>query len=378
MARLKNKAPQNTHHVVLGFGDYTPWQGVVDSLHRRAEWVVCIDPNIDERLIAEKGRDTQEAREIIGFGSGVGAHGEANFTISTEHFQLSDVLYKLVAAIEELYAGWDPETYRRVAQSVLAESQRLSGLSLVQATTGIGQYVRDFMAYSLTRKLLRAEGDVLCDQLVSLDAYQHWFDSADSGMRPDLLWIVARIGGDGRLRLDLRLIECKLAKMSEAHLDKEREQLENGLRHLPTAFMPHKAREDERPDQRYWWLQLHRLIASKAEIAKPDERRVLTALERLADGDFDIEWRAAAITYWTDQDSADLSQAGVWPYSIDKEDIDIHALSAGSEFVRSLCETGGSIQFPWEGGCAAFHAAGTPGLTEEDEAERVNLFETPA
>ncbi|MBU4401025.1 MAG: hypothetical protein KKE86_17055, partial [Planctomycetes bacterium] len=71
MARLRSReTPQNTHHVVLGYGDYTPWQGVVDALHQRAEWLVCIDPNIDERLIAEKGRDTKEAREIIGFGSG--------------------------------------------------------------------------------------------------------------------------------------------------------------------------------------------------------------------------------------------------------------------------------------------------------------------
>ena len=156
MARLKSpETRQNTHHVVLGYGDYTPWQGVVDALHQRAEWLVCIDPNIDERLIAEKGQNTVETREIIGFGSGVGAHGEANFTISTEQFCLADVLYKLEAAIQELYSGWAPEMYQIVAKSILAESQRLSGLSLVRAT-GIGQYVRDFTAYSLTRKLLRA------------------------------------------------------------------------------------------------------------------------------------------------------------------------------------------------------------------------------
>lgn len=370
MARLKNpETPQNSFHVVLGYGDYTPWQGVVDALHHRAEWVVCIDPNIDERLIAVRRQDAPEAREIIGFGSGVGAHGEANFTVSTEHFQLSDVLHKLVASIEELYTSWDHETYQQVAQSVLAESQRLSGLSLVRAT-GIGQYVRDFMAYALTRKLLRADGDVLCDQLVSLDAYQHWFDSADSHMRPDLLWMVVRVDDDERLRLDLRLIECKLAKMSEAHLDKAREQLENGLRHLPTVFMPRvdlDAGEDERPDQRYWWLQLHRLIASKAEIAKKDEKRVLTGLERLADGDYDIQWRATAITYWTDQDSSEVNQADVWPCSIEGKDIGIGALSTGTEFVRFLCETKNPVQLPWDGGSVVFHAAGSPVLGDRED-----------
>ncbi len=369
MARLKSReVPQNTHHVVLGYGDYTPWQDVVDALHEKAGWVVCIDPSIDERLIAEKGRETQEAREIIGFGSGVGAHGEANFTISTEQFRLSDVLHKLEASIRELYTGWLPEAYQKVAQSVLAESRRLSGLSLVRAT-GVGQYVRDFMSYAITRKLLSADPDVLCDQVVSLDAYQHWFDSAESGTRPDLLWIIARIGADGRTRLDMRLIECKLAKMSEAHVDKAREQLENGIRRLAAVFMPRvedRDVEDQRPDQRYWWLQLHRLIASKAEIIERQQTNVLTALERLAEGEFDIEWRATAVTYWTDQKSAEISQIDVWPYSIQGRPIGIGVVSAGSEFVRALCETGGRAQLPWEGQAAAFYAAKWQSPSEDE------------
>src|SRR5439155_12321164 len=98
---------------------------------------------------------------------------------------------------------------------------------LVRAT-GVGQYIRDFMAYAVTRKLLGTHANVLCDQIVSLDAYQHWFDSAESGTRPDLLWMVARIDASGRLQLDMRLIECKMAKASDTHLQKAREQLENG------------------------------------------------------------------------------------------------------------------------------------------------------
>jgi DNA phosphorothioation-dependent restriction protein DptH len=382
MARLKSReVPQNTHHVVLGFGDYAPWQGVVDALHKKAEWVVCIDPNVDERLIAEKGRETQEAREIIGFGSGVGTHGESNFTISTEQFRHSDVLHKLEASIREVYTGWKPETYQLVAQRVLGESRRLSGLSLVRAT-GIGQYIRDFMAYSLTRKLLHASGDVLCDQIISLDAYQHWFDSADSGTRPDLLWIVARIGGDGRLTLDMRLIECKLARTSDVHLQKAREQLENGIRHLAAAFLPRidDKIEDERPDQRYWWLQLYRLIASKAEIVERDQRRVLTSLERLAEGEYDVEWRATAITFWTDQTSGGISQTGTWTHAFDGKELDISVLSAGSEFVRTLCETGRRVEFTWGDGSVAFHSFRSQRANEEgtkdNERERKEDVET--
>ncbi|SPD75418.1 AAA ATPase [uncultured Desulfobacterium sp.] len=363
MARLKNKGtPQNTHYVVLGYGDYAPWQGVIDALHQRAEWVVCIDPNVDERLVAEKSRDTQEAREIIGFGSGVGTHGESNYTISTEQFRLSDVLHKLTTSIGEVYSGWSPDTFRNVAECVLAESHHLSGLSLVRAT-GIGQYVRDFMAYSLTRKLLKAGKDILCDHLVSLDAFRHWFDSAETDTRPDLLWLTAKIGETGRLHLDMRLIECKLAKMSDVHLDKAREQLENGLRHLVSVFMPYSDEmrvEDERLDQRYWWLQLHRLISSKSEIMGRDQGRILSALERLAEGEFDVEWRAAALTFWTDQNASGISQVDIWPYSVEGQEVGIGVVSSGSEFVRLLCEKNERFSLPWTNTSALFEAAAHP------------------
>ncbi|MFB3788958.1 MAG: ATP-binding protein [bacterium] len=362
MARLKNRQiSPDAHHVVLGYGDYTPWQRVVDALHQRAEWIVCIDPNVDIRLIAEKGNspESPEAREIIGFGSGVGAHGESNYTISTEQFRLSDILHKLTASIREVYSGWDRDTYSQIAQSILKESQHISGLSLVRAT-GIGTYIHDFMAYSLTRKLLQAADGVLCDQLVSLDAYRHWFDFAEEEIRPDLLWLTVRMGEDDRFHLDLRLIECKLAQTSDWYVDKARVQLENGLRHLIAVFMPHAGldqREDERPDQRYWWLQLHRLIVSNSGIARAGQERMLTALERLAEGDYDAEWRAAAVTYWTDQASPGIAQTDTWPFSVEGQELGIGMVSAGSEFVRCLCETGTRVTMPWEGGSVAFYAS---------------------
>lgn len=349
LARLKNREiPQNTHHVVLGFGDFLPWQGVIDELHNHAEWVICIDPNIDEKLIAQKSNVSLKTREIIGFGSGVGSHGEDNYTISTEQFQLSDVLHSLTASIGEVYAGWG-NSYKEVAKNILQESRRLSGLSLVRAT-GLGGYIRDFMAYALARKLISADRNVLCDQLVSLDAYRHWFDSAESETRPDLLWVVARVENDHRIHLDLRIIECKLAKMSDIHLDKAQLQLKNGLQHLIAVFMPRRddnSIEDDRPDQRYWWLQLHRLIASKVKIIGHDKSRVLTALERMAEGDYSIKWRASAITYWTDQKNISLSLNAIWPFTFEDQELDIGVVYAGSDFVRDLCTSRISETLPW-------------------------------
>jgi len=369
LARLKSReTPQNTHHVVLGFGDFLPWQGVINELHKRAEWIICIDPNIDDKLIAQKSKDSSETREIIGFGSGVGSHGGDNYTISTEQFQLSDILHRLTASIGEVYAGWG-DSYKDIAQNILQESRRLSGLSLVRAT-GLGDYIRDFMAYALTRKLISTDENVLYDQLVSLDAYRHWFDSADSETRPDLLWVVVRVEDDQRIHLNLKLIECKLAKMSDVHLDKAKLQLKNGLQHLITVFMPRRddnSIEDDRPDQRYWWLQLHRLIASKAKIIGHNRKRVLTALERMAEGDYSIEWQASAITYWTDQKNNSLSFSGIWPFTFEGQELDIGVVCAGSDFVRDLCTSKISEMLPWREKIIRFDSVIQKTISKKDE-----------
>jgi DNA phosphorothioation-dependent restriction protein DptH len=380
MARLKNNVPQNANHVVLGYGDYTPWHRVVDDLHERAEWVVCIDPNIDEKLIRFKGTDGVKPREIIGFGSGVGAYGESNYTISTEQFQLSDILNRLKAAISDIYQGWDSTIFEDVASSVLKESQKLSGLSLVRAT-GIGQNIRDFMAYALTRKLVSDKDCKLCDHLVSLDAYRHWFESADSDTRPDLLWLCASIDKDGYLNLHLRLIECKLAQQSDEHISKARQQIESGLKHLITVFMPKRKDdviEDFRPDQRYWWLQLHRLIASKAEIEGQDQARALMALERLSEGEFRIKWTAAVLTFWTDSDSSEIKINDEWEYQYEDNVLTINVLAAGKTLVKHLCESNDekSIEVPWDNEGITFDGVEKIKQKVQEEPEEVETENT--
>jgi len=358
MARLKNSATQQgTEHVVLGFGDYAPWKSLVDELHKRTEWVVCIDPSIDERLIRHRAEHSKIAREIIGFGSGVGLHGEANYTVSTEKFSLSDINFRLEQSVRDLYCEWPVEAFAPVAQSVLREAQMLSGLSLVRAT-GIGTHIHDFMSYALVRKMLRVEPGFFCDQLVTLDAYRHWFDSAEFAERPDLLWITACIGETGCFEFNLKLIECKLGKQNQDHLEKAQKQLENGLRTLIPAFMPKLndvgTTDDERPDQRYWWLQLHRLLASKTEITHQQQSHVLGALERLADGDYIISWGAGVFAFWTDSTSNMLLESGTFQFEEGKADLSVNIFTMGREFVRKLCMNNDLISIPWSEHIANF------------------------
>ena len=339
--------------LVIGTGDFTPWRPVVDVLHKKSEWVICIDPNMDERLIKLPASESSKEREIIGFGSGVGTHGGDNYTISTEQFSLADIGSRLSASIQSLYAAkaqWSQEDCNKVTQGILSIAKDLSGLSLVRATGAADQYIRDFLAYSLSRKMLTADNSVLCESLVSLDAYRHWFDLAENSQRPDLMWLQASIGNDKRFHLNMNLIECKMGNESSDHVSKAVSQIENGLRVLVSAFMPmnkvgSSVLEDDRPDRRYWWMQLHRLIACRAQIKKPQHSEVLTALERLAEGDFEIAWNASVFTFWINRDST-ITRKGFWET---EEDIVANIYAIGGGFVYQLATTPGDLEIDWAG-----------------------------
>ena len=372
MARLKGMASGD--HIALGCGDFTPWQGVIDDLHKNTEWVVCIDSSIDERLLAETGEGV--VRDIIGFGSGVGSHGEANYTISTEQFHFSDLKHKLEASISTVILGWSKEDYTRAAQFMINQAKGLSGLTLIRAT-GFGQHIRDVMAYTLARKYFRAEKGLLCDQFVSLDAYRHWFDNADSNMRSDILWLTANITDEGNLHLDMRIIECKLANRSDRHLEKARDQVECCLRHLIPTFMPRQSTDEkERPDARYWWLQLQRLVASKSQVRSTQRAAALAALERMADGDYSISWGAAVFTIWTDDSTDTIQRETPWTFCFRDKSLDIIPVALGSLAARNLCHEDFVDSFVWDGQCVKYSC---PSVEPSHGISRVDdIFEPPS
>jgi len=340
MAKLTGRS--DGEYVVLGRGDFSPWADVIDELHKRSAWVICIDPSVDERLISKENEYGVRQREIIGFGSGVGAHGEYNYTVSTECFSMADIKTKISSHIAAKLGPWEQEISQKIAETILKESLHMAGLSLVRAT-GPSQYIRDYLAYAIIRKLLKRDAAVFCDELISLDAYRHWFDTAHSGERPDLIRIKANIE-NGCFTIEMQLIECKLANESERHLQKAREQLENGLDHLVSCFRPRSKTKlvglDDRPDQRYWWLQLHRLIASKGQVKYADYNACISALERLSDGFYTIKWKAAAVTFWTDSQDSEIEAKNRWDFSYENNLLPISVIQTGRNFIKALCADG--------------------------------------
>ena len=336
--------------VVVGVGDFSPWMEIIDSFHKKSDWVICIDPNIDERLI-KNCIETDKIRDIIGFGSGVGSHGEKNFTISTERSSFTQLLVKLKASINSLYRNnidFKDNEVDDLADILLKETSKLTGLSLVRAI-GVGdEYIRDLISYSFTRKLLESKEKILMETFVSLDAYSHWFDLSENSKRPDLLKITVKLNADSIFEIDMHLIECKMAIESNQLIENALAQIDNGLTVLKDAFKPldNDNVDNIRPDRRYWWLQLHRLIASKTEVDNVQYKNVLTALEKLSDGHFKISWNSSVFAFWINNNE-EIKRISSWePQRHKGVKTNIYAIGGG--FFKNLLDESVIESIDWD------------------------------
>ncbi len=345
MARVgRGRIEPEWRHAVFSESDFRPWEGALDAAHKSCAWVVCMDPSVDDQLLRHTSPDGKQAREIIGFGTGVGAHGENNYTVSTEQFAFVDIKRRIASQLTARLGPWEPGAAERVATSLMAEASWMAGLSVVKAT-GPSEYVRDYIAYATLRKLLPRDEAAFCDEFISLDAFKHWFDDAPTGTRPDLLRLRARVV-DGYFDVEAQVLEAKLAQSSESHLSKAHEQVASGLTWLAHCLTP--GREDrprgieDRPDQRYWWMQLHRLLATRGTASTHSYRETLAALERLAEGFFTIAWQGAVVAFWTDSDRDTLERQTEWPLQVGEDEIVIPALTSGGVLIRRACLEGAS------------------------------------
>ncbi|HMN13423.1 MAG TPA: DUF87 domain-containing protein [Bellilinea sp.] len=310
-ARLKHPHLPQENYLVFGMVDFSGWRDVVNEMHRRSQWVVCIDSYVDKRLLEE--RNAQEnGRKIVGFAAGLGCYGELNMTVSTE----ADTLARLTVLVREqfkrLIPEWTYSTCEKAAVSVLSESQAITGLSLIKAVGG-SEYIRDVVSYAAMCKVLEAERDALITQLIPMDSVRHWFYGADENMRPDLLHLSVSLNGT-QLNIHATLIECKLGLSSETHVAKAVDQIKAGLRRLTYLFMPYGREENVNSfDRRYWWAQLQRTIASRARVnmADLDYLRLNVAFEHLSEGYYTIDWDAIIVTLWTDQNTVQPKQSGL-------------------------------------------------------------------
>jgi len=371
MASLKQPSLREHKHIIVSSNDFSPMADTVDAAHKCSGWVVCIDPSIDESLLRKSSRGTYD-REVIAFGTGVGAHGEKNFTISTDQFSMYDIENGVSAMISGELGLTDEGNAQAIASALVREAAKVAGLSVVKATGG-EKFVRELIANALTRKVAIKDPDAFCDELVSLDAFLHWFDEPMSERRPDLLRIRASIV-NGYFEITLQLIECKLAGKSEGYLEKAREQIESGLRELVGKFKPRNSLEPDdygRSDQRYWWMQLHRLVSTHGSTTKAKYGETLAALERLGEGLFAVDWQAGIFAIWTDQHTDELSRDTSWQCQNEHGVFPIVVATTGMGFLKKASLLGTDEHFFVNIPPVRF---GRPEAIDEDTASPVALM----
>jgi DNA phosphorothioation-dependent restriction protein DptH len=349
-ARLRH--PQTTHkeHLIFGRIDYTPWQPVVEALHAKAQWVACIDPFVDKRLLrsgeAAAGEQRMQ-RKIVGFTSGLGDYGELNLSISTEQDTLAALMRLVHGQLIALLPFADGEAMAMMAAKVVDEAEEIIGLSSLRAVVGEGERIREVVGFAAIRRAL-ATPQAAMSQLLPIDSLLHWFAGSEGTHRPDLLQLSLVLRENDLPLVRATVIECKFAQQNPVHLEKASDQVRDGLAHLTQLFAPN--RSDVRRvtfDRRYWWAQLQRAVTSRSVVNLPEQqwRELDRALESLAEGYFEIAWQAAIFTFWTNAEGKEpvltplALPAGVVrePLQV-PEDFAVWQVALGYEGVRALFE----------------------------------------
>jgi DNA phosphorothioation-dependent restriction protein DptH len=311
-ARLRYPENPEGEHLIFGEIDYQPWQEVVEAMHDKAQWVACIDPFVDKRLLASS--DKNGDRKIVGFTSGLGAYGELNLSISTEQDTLSQLAEMVKNHLIGLLPFLSGENFEGMAVSIVNEAEEVIGLSSLRAVVGQGEKIREVIGFAAIRRILSTPVSSVMTQLLPIDSLQHWFVGSDVVHRPDLLQLSLTLRENDIPLIQAVLIECKFALQNGNHLIKACEQVQDGLSHLTQLLAPNRC-DIQRVtfDRRYWWAQLQRSITSRSMTPMPEQQRKLldVALVQLTEGYYEIQWQGAIFTFWTDDPSKEVKTANI-------------------------------------------------------------------
>ena len=195
-----------------------------------------------------------------------------------------------------------PAAFEQMAVRVVSEAEEVIGLASLRAVVGTHERIREVVGFAAIQRALSTPPGVIC-QMLPVDSVLHWFKDSALPQRPDLLQLSLESRKGHPPVVHAVLIECKLGQENSQTLTKACEQVQDGLQHLTELLSPMRA--DLRRigfDRRYWWAQLHRAMTSRSVVSMPEEDRTQLnrALERLAEGDYEIRWQAAVFTFWTD------------------------------------------------------------------------------
>ena len=273
-------------------------QAIINLLHRKSYWVVCVDRVMDGALL--RG-DSNTEYSIIGFSTGKGTYGQYNLTITARKSILETVQRRLTDRLRQLF-HWKQAIIDAVVLRIVNEASTLDGISLLSAINQRDYNINEFMAYVLTSFREREKtSDCALRIIVHMDSYRHWFTNEDApSNRPDFLMLSVLPSND-ILRLRATVIECKISsyRNSSGHIEKAKSQVRQGLEQLQRIFAPNS----KAIERRYWFSQLYRaLVFAQVTFSNnSDEFEDLSAkLRSVLDGKFSIEWTGEVLGYWFD------------------------------------------------------------------------------
>lgn len=279
---------------------------IIEMSHNACKWVVCVDPAIDRRML-----ETTNSR-IIGFTTGEGCYGELNVTVSARKDILGDIKAMLTNRIREKFVNWDQARLQKAATFCVDEmSQHMDGSRILKALNPYDYEIHSFLAYILTLQMLglsQPNDNYAVRALISLDSYRHWFaeddDLSKDNKRPDFMLIEIPKSADNldpakKLKIQIKIIECKMGFQNENHLIKAQTQLEKGLRTMSANWNP----DNTSIMHRYWLNQLYRaIIFSPLNLNNTSEEYniVRNKIYGILSGNYEIEWTGDIFAFWLD------------------------------------------------------------------------------
>ncbi|MGF2616347.1 ATP-binding protein [Rossellomorea aquimaris] len=274
---------------------------LIEILHLKSRWLVTLDSGLDKAFLKEEN--------VISFSTGEGAFGELNMTISSSPAVRMDLEEKLTKRLKALFPSWSKEQCVLAAKYCVEKSHILDGLKIMKALNPHDYEIHSFLSSLLSYESLginNSDENHFIKNFISLDSYKHWFVGEPN--RPDFLKIVVNnTSYDEKVIIDASLVECKMGKFNEAHINKGVQQLSNGITHLMEKLNPNSKDHN----RRYWFSQLYRMLAfSPMKISESEKESIKLNqhLLKVLEGKFEINWSAKLVTYWLDYNSKTIEE----------------------------------------------------------------------
>lgn len=337
-------AIRGTYRVAKDIEITNSFKEVIDIIHEKSNWIICIDEGMDRNFL------NRNDRKIIGFSTGEGNFGELNITVSAHSKKVDDIKNKLKNRLKNKFSKWSNESLDEAAENCIAKCEKLDGSRLLESLNPNDYEIHSFLAYVLTLQELGLDKEndkYLVRSLINLDTHRHWFDGvlnidAETKSRPDLLLLEIEnndknLDESSKIKIKATVIECKMGFSNAEHIEKAKSQITVGINTLASNWNPNS----DSSISRYWYNQLYRsLIFSTLNISDNAQGYInfVNKLYSILEGNFELEFNGKIFAYWINDKKDTIDKEEVFIEEI--EDISnvnkVTVCTAGQLYIQKL------------------------------------------